>query len=562
MRLKGYLKLGIIGAIVLTIILAVSVVFMVNTMNSFKNILRQQSEMTEIVTDLKNMSDYLVNEARLYSFTNDARHLQNYEAVEVETLFLSAQQRFEELQVPTDITERLLEVDAVSLRAADVEMQAFDEMAAGNVQQAQQRLFSTSYEADAQQVNVLFQAFSEELNTWSEQRLTAAEKVNMVAMSIANVASIVFMLMVLAILIVIQKKVKPLYQLAENAEKIAHGDLTVEKMDVKVVDEVGQVTMSFNTMSQNLQTILTAVNQSSMDVAASSEELLANAEQTTHFSQKVMLSIGDIVGATRQQQQHMQENVTALHEVTLGIQHVASAAEQVSDASAKAKERAQIGTVHIADTVQQMHAIQGVVDETRGMILELATDSEAIEEFVTAITAISDQTNLLALNAAIEAARAGEAGKGFAVVADEVRKLAEQSNNSASRITHIIQTLQQKVTQTSRYMGAVTAHVEEGVVVVTKTGESFAEIMTTTTAVSDQITGVSAIAQQMAASAEQMTALFESLQISANEAATRAGSTVSLVEQQYGAIEEITASATMLSKLSEALNQEVAKFKL
>lgn len=546
----------------LTVMLAVSIIFMANTMNSFKTIVTDESEMTKIITDLKNMSDYLVNEARLYSYTGDARHLDNYMAVEVETLFSTAQQRFEELAVPQEIADRLLQVDEVSLRAAEVEMQAFAEVAAGNEARAQQLLFSASYEADAAQVNVLFGEFSEALNRWSTEQAAAAERVNTIAMTLANTASLLFMLLVITMLVMINKKARPLFQLAHNAQKIATGNLRVKTMDVRTKDEIGHVTASFNSMIQSLQSVLKTVNESSTEVAASSEELLANAEQTTNFSRQVATTIQDMANGAQQQQQQMLENKAALGEVTAGIWRVAVAAEDVAAVSNEAKDRAETGKEDIAGTVQQMQAIKGAVDETQQMIHELAAHSQHIEAFVTAISDISDQTNLLALNAAIEAARAGEAGKGFAVVADEVRKLAEQSSTSAGHIAAIIHALQHKVTETSQSMVAVTTQVEEGVAVVTKTGGSFEGILSATAAVSDQMTGVAAIAQQMSASAEQMGTLFANLQIITNETTTNSKSAVSLVEKQYGAIEEITASAHLLSSLAETLNAEVSRFKL
>lgn len=407
-----------------------------------------------------------------------------------------------------------------------------------------------------------FDHFQSEIDTWIVNLSDDTQKDATIAMIIVILASILFIIIVVGILISINRKLRPLYCLTESAHKVAEGDLTVEAIEVKSKDEIADLTASFNLMVKNLASIITTVNESSEEVAASSEQLFANTEQTSEISHHVSNTVTDIASKISYQQSQLDENTTTLNEVTIGIQQVAHAAEDVSDASNKAKERALVGQEKLVTTTMQMNAIKKSVDETIIAISDLTKQSQEIEEFVTAITDISAQTNLLSLNAAIEAARAGDAGKGFAVVADEVRKLADQTNHSAYRITEIIHSLQEKVVQTTDYMKQVIESVENGVEAVESTGRSFEGIMESTTMVSDQITSVSAIAQQMASSAEQMTAIFNHLQKSSKETASNSHSSVALVNEQFQGIQDITANANMLAKLAEMLNQEVSKFKL
>lgn len=562
MKLRDYLKLGIIGSVVLAIILAISLVFLTKTTQKANDVLNTRNEISVLVANLESASSYLTNEARLYAFTQDNMHLNNYNKKSEEDLFTKAEEQLVRLGVPENIAHQLSDINEASLVAADHELAAFEQMKAGNLEGAQRTLFSQQYANDAAQVDMYYTEFKESVELWSADEASAAERSTVISVIIIVVAITLFIFAVIAILLLINRKVKPLFRLTENAELIANGDLTVEAVHVTANDEIGTLTTSFNTMVNKLRSILMTVNHSSVEVAASSEELLANSEQTATISNQVSASIDDISTKATQQQAQMDENAAALNEVTIGIQQVASAAEDVSDASNEAKERARVGQESLMTTTEQMDEIKAAVDETIVAIGELSKQSQEIEEFVTAITDISAQTNLLSLNAAIEAARAGEAGKGFAVVADEVRKLAEQSNNSASRITDIIQSLQSKIQQTTAYMQQVTARVNNGVEAVQSTGRSFDGIMQSTTTVSDQITGVSAIAQQMAASAEQMTAIFENLQAIAQETSTNSTQSVSLVKAQYEAVQEITASSNMLANLAEGLNSEVAKFKL
>lgn len=562
MTLKKYLKIGIISSIILSVVLLISFVLMDLAVNKMKRTLVEQNEITKSVSGLEDMLHYITNEATLYAYTGNATHLQNYENKFTENSFDQAAQRFNELEVPNDITSYLNKITATSELALNQHTITFQQVQAGNLQQAQQSLLNSDYQNSLNQAFSQFDDFQLEIDTWITDLSNETQKDATVAIIIMVIASTLFIVLVIGLLISISRKLRPLYHLTKSAQQIAEGDLTVETINVKSKDEIANLSTSFNLMVKNLTGILTTVNQSSEDVAASSEQLFANSEQTTEISHLVSNTMTDISSKVSQQHAQLNENAAALNEVTLGIQQVASAAEDVSEASTKAKERALIGQDNLVTTSTQMHEIKQAVDGTIIAISELTRQSQEIEEFVTAITDISSQTNLLSLNAAIEAARAGEAGKGFAVVADEVRKLADQTNHSAYRITEIIHSLQEKVSETTSYMQDVIVRVEHGVEAVESTGRSFEGIMESTNTVSDQITGVSAIAQQMAASAEQMTAIFTDLHQNANEAANDSRSSVTLVNEQYVAIQEITASANMLSKLAEVLNQEVSKFKL
>lgn len=529
--------------------------------NKMKRTLVEQNEITKIVLGLEEMLDNVTTEATLYTYTGNTTHLQNYENIVAADLFDQASQRFTELEVPNEISNYLNDISITSKSALDQHALAF-ELVQEDLQGAQQILLNTSYKNTLNEVYKQFDDFQLEIDTWITDFSNETQKDAFIAIIIMVIASVLFITLVIALLLSMNRKLRPLYRLTKNAHQIADGDLTVEAVDVKSKDEIADLSTSFNLMVKNLKGILTTVNESSEEVAASSEQLFANSEQTTEISHLVSKTITDISSRVTQQHAQLDENAAALNEVTLGIQQVASAAEDVSEASTKAKERALLGQENLLSTSVQMHEIKQAVDGTIIAISELTKQSQEIEEFVTAITDISAQTNLLSLNAAIEAARAGEAGKGFAVVADEVRKLADQTNHSASRITEIIHSLQQKVGQTTSYMQDVIERVEHGVEAVESTGHSFESIMESTNTVSDQITGVSAIAQQMAASAEQMTAIFADLHKNANEAANNTRSSVSLVNEQCVAIQEITASANMLAKLAEILNTEVSKFKL
>lgn len=562
MSLRKYLKLGFVSALVLTGVLIISFVLMSLAINKMAKTLETQHEVSQLVTDLESMSSYLLYEARLYSYTGNKTYLQNYENKLAEDLYVKAKDTLAMLDLPAHF---LIELDKTSVQSAkirELDNTAFSAIEKGNLPEAQRILSSLQYEEQTKATETLFLQFKDNLSSWMTEEAAKRQEDAMIAVIIMLIACSIFIAGIITLLLILIRRIHPLFSLTENAKKLADGDITIEPIKIKVEDEVGTLSHSFNKMVENLREILKTVNVASAEVAASSEQLLANAEQTANMSQQVLNSVSGISNDTTNQQTQLDENAIALSEITIGIQEVATAAEDVSNASNEAKNRATTGQEHLITTVNQMNSIQHSVDDTLEVIHELSHQSSAIEEFVTAITDISNQTNLLALNAAIEAARAGEAGKGFAVVADEVRKLAEQSKQSAERITTIIHSLQHKVKLTEANMEQVTAQVVQGVHAVNTTGQSFQEIVNSTSEVSIQIANVSAIAQQMAASTEEMSAIFENLQSIAKNTSSDTADSTTLVKSQYAAIQEITASSNMLAQLAETLHNEVTKFKL
>lgn len=562
MKLRSYLKIGIASAVVLMILFIAGVYFLVASSNKVQETLRNEVIMQEEILALEDINSHLVTEARYYTYNGQQSHLDNYNAILGEDPYVSAAELLSELNVTKDLTNQLLAVNDISLKAAELETAAFEVAATGDLKTSQTMLFQPEYEQTISELDESFLAFSKDLDAWNEEVIATAERNETISLIILVIAALAYIVITILILLTISRKLQPLFSLTASAGSVANGDLTVENVEVKTKDEIGELSIAFNEMINSLRQILTTVNQSSLEVAASAEQLLGNAEQTNTLGHEVSNSIQQINGNAKQQLVQMEENATALSEVTTGIVNVATSAENVTQSSATAKQYADAGQDHLSTTVQQMEIIQAAVHETLHSIKDLTEHSSKIEQFVSAIRDISDQTNLLALNASIEAARAGEAGKGFAVVADEVRKLAEQSNVSAEQVSDIIRALQLKVEQTSGQMQLVTGQVEQGVEKITATGQSFAQIVSSTTDVSDQMINVSAIAQQMSASAEEMSAIFESLHSTSQLTSSNAIDAVSLVERQDAAIDEITSSSNNLAQLADNLNKEVAKFKL
>ncbi|GAX91184.1 methyl-accepting chemotaxis protein [Effusibacillus lacus] len=355
---------------------------------------------------------------------------------------------------------------------------------------------------------------------------------------------------------------KPMVAMAGIAELIASGDLTADEIKVKNRDEIGDLANSFNQMARNLRNLIRQVGSSAEQVAAASEELTASAEQTSKATEQIASTIQEVAVGSEKQVRSVDESAKAINEMSVGVQQIAANAQNVSSTAIQASEIASEGNQAIQTVVRQMNSISSTVNGLADAVKGLGERSQEIGQIVEVITSIAAQTNLLALNAAIEAARAGEHGRGFAVVADEVRKLAEQSAQSAQQIADLITSIQGETNNAVQTMETATKEVADGIKVVTTAGESFKEIQRFVNEVASQIEEVSASSQQMSAGTEQVVNSINVITEAAETAAAGTQNVSAAAEEQLASMEEITASASALSKMAEELQTLVGKFKV
>ncbi|WP_281253835.1 methyl-accepting chemotaxis protein [Terribacillus aidingensis] len=360
---------------------------------------------------------------------------------------------------------------------------------------------------------------------------------------------------------VIRSIIKPLNELKHTAEKVSEGDLT-EKVDVKSNDELGLVSQAFNKMIDNLSDLIRKVEDESGHVAASSEELLASAEQTTSVTEQVASGVQQVASGAETQKKNVEENASALNEIAIGINKVAESVQYVTDLTAQAAEQAKDGGESVSKTVRQMDTIFESVTASNQKIHSLQERSKEIGSIVSVIVGIADQTNLLALNAAIEAASAGEHGKGFAVVANEVRKLAEQSQQSATQIERLIQDMQEDTQVSVSVMDEATKRVENGIAASNETTEKFQKIIQSVYEISPKMEDVAAISEQIAASIQEVTARAAELSSIAKESSSASEAMAESTEEQLASMEEIAAAANALSSMAEELQSSLRLFKL
>lgn len=284
---------------------------------------------------------------------------------------------------------------------------------------------------------------------------------------------------------------RPLNILASTLHKIADGDLTVSVGFKDRVDIVGRLAQSIDKV---LQTFINLTDKS-----------LEYSQRLAETVDKCNKVIDDTIEGTKKQSQQANQIATAAEEMTQTITDIAQNAAKASETATEAMNIAQKGQLTSKDAVKKVEVVYQTTNELGAMIDKLNRSASEIGEIVTVIKDIADQTNLLALNAAIEAARAGEQGRGFAVVADEVRKLAERTIKSTEEIANKINMIQKETSQTAQSMQKELEEVAEVTEAVKTIGNALSEIVSSVEKVKDQITQIATAVEEQSAASEEVT---------------------------------------------------------
>lgn len=386
----------------------------------------------------------------------------------------------------------------------------------------------------------------------------------MIADFIRNLVVFVVAEVLIAALIIyyVSRKIaKPIEQLASAAETVSMGNLTV-KIDINSKDEVGVLANSMKEMILSLGLLIRQIAQTSEQVAAASEELTANAEQSAQATTQVTTTIMEVADGAEKQASSIAATTSVVEQMSAGIHQVATNANAMSSMADKTTSAANQGDKAVDAAINQMKSIEKSVSSSAQMVAKLDARSKEIGQIVDTISGIAGQTNLLALNAAIEAARAGEQGRGFAIVAEEVRKLAEQSQEAAKQIASLISEIQTETDSAVIAINAGAREVKVGADVVNNAGHAFREIDSLIGKVSLQIREISAEIQQMASGSQQIVKSVREIDLISKETAGQAQTVSSVTEEQSASMEEIAASSQSLAKMAEEMQGAVRKFKV
>jgi methyl-accepting chemotaxis protein len=392
-----------------------------------------------------------------------------------------------------------------------------------------------------------------------------------------------------------------LQPIAATAAAVAGGDLTVQVKSSSARDELGQ---AFARMVASLKDSIGQVALSAENLALASTQLAGTANQAGQATSQIAATVQQVAKGAAQQSESVTRTAASVEQmsraidgmargaqeqagsvgkassvtsqITAAIQQVSGNAQTVTRDSAGAADSARNGARIVRDTIDEMQSIKSKVGLSAQKVQEMGQRSDQIGAIVETIDDIASQTNLLALNAAIEAARAGEHGKGFAVVADEVRKLAERSSTATKEIGGLIRSIQKTVGEAVSAMDESAREVEAGASHADQAGQALADILSKAESVFVQAEQAAQAAQQMNRAAEELVhavdsvsavveeniAATEQMAASSGEVTRAIENIASVSEENSAAVEEVSASAQSLSEMARALQEVVAQFHL
>lgn len=353
----------------------------------------------------------------------------------------------------------------------------------------------------------------------------------------------------------------PIKKLKNLMEKGENGDFS-ERADYQSKDEIGSLSISFNSMADGIKELVETIGETSQALASSSEQLSASSEESSKASEHISETIQELAASSENQMTLMASSSKGINNVTGSTERISANAEKVAATAENTAEASKKGLRNIEEVTTQMNSINTNVGNLSVSINTLEGRIKEIGDITKVITDISSQTNLLALNAAIEAARAGEQGKGFAVVADEVRKLAEQSSQSAEQITSLISQIQVDTKTTIQSMSTAKNEVDLGLNIVQNAGNSFGEIEVSINDLVNLFEEVFVSLKELKDNTDVINVSVMEVNSMAEEAAANTENVSAATEEQVASMEEIAASSSSLANLAESLQELIRKFKV
>jgi methyl-accepting chemotaxis protein len=370
--------------------------------------------------------------------------------------------------------------------------------------------------------------------------------------------------------------------LADGLDAMAAGDLTRRLVGETPLiaqttrDELGEVTKavnairarilgsiaSFNAMSEQLRVMIGNVSASAGAVSTASREMSTTSQEAGRATGEIAQAVGDVAHGAERQVTMIDEARRAAEDVAQAVNESAQNAQLTAEVGYEARRATEDGVAAAERATDAMRSVRDSSTAVSDAIGELVAKSEQIGAIVATITAIARQTNLLALNAAIEAARAGEQGRGFAVVADEVRKLAEESQRAAAEISTLIGAIQVETHKTVEVVQDGARRTEEGAEVVEQTRDAFLHIGSAVDDMTTRIDQIAAVAEQIAANASKMQDSITAIAAVAEQSSASTEQVSASTQETSASTEQIAASAQQLAGTAGSLEQLVAKFRV
>ncbi len=377
------------------------------------------------------------------------------------------------------------------------------------------------------------------------------------------IACVVICLILIATSVkIIMAVTNPLDHLIRVFDKLANGDFREGREPVEPRgDEFGVMNEKLAIVRKVINELIKKASQSSEQLAASSQELTASAHQSAQASEQVANSVTSSAGAVVEQQQLVGDAMDSINHALVSIDTMNKTVNTVSEHAELSSSQAEAGSSAVESAINQILGVEKIVNESAATVDKLGQRSKEIGQIVEAISGIAEQTNLLALNAAIEAARAGEHGRGFAVVADEVRKLAEESQGAAQKIANLIGAIQNDTDNAVKSMHDGSVAVREGSKSVEQLRANFDEIKEASIHSSKDAANMVREIQAVLEDTQKIKSRSEKISEKGAQVAGEMESVSAASEEQSASAEEIASASDALAQLAQDLQGELQKFK-
>ncbi|RWZ60828.1 methyl-accepting chemotaxis protein [Halobacillus fulvus] len=387
------------------------------------------------------------------------------------------------------------------------------------------------------------------------------EEANQIIGPIVMVLTIVIGIAVLIALLLTRYLTKPVKELQVLMSKAGEGDFSVHAQSDRH-DEIGDLYRDFQHMVESIRTLIEHVKASSSRVSSSAENVVANAEENTAASHEISRAIQEIAEGAQNQTEMVDDSVQSSKTLSDTINHIVSKSENMKEKSDRLVDRSEDANKIVKQLREHSIRTDKMTDEMKKSIDDLKMNSDNIHQVVATISNIAGQTNLLALNAAIEAARAGEAGKGFAVVADEVRKLAEQSESALTTVSEMIDQMQSRTSQIVTLIQETGEVVKEQKASVDETEQSFQDVFAH---ISDNVTSLNGIIDSMkevSTHKDELVHHMDAISTVTEETAAAAEEVSASVQESNAAMEQLNVLAEELEGVAASMEEELNKFSL